>query len=165
MRPSPVHQFRAVSGEPTVDRGRRDPQRQPRRLVADVQLTLPSQPRHQIRQRRRQQAPTRRALHRPQEPQRLDHLLAIHRWPRDSWSLTTRKANACRSALRAWSRCQPIVAHNSSRIAFLPARSDRPYRVAIVLVTALRSLIVSSMPHRPEATTATPPDTPLRGHL
>ena len=47
--------------------------------------------------------------------------------------------------LRAWSRCQPVVAHNSSRITtFAPLDADR-YRVAAALVTALRWLIVSPM--------------------
>ena len=36
-----------------------------------------------------------------------------------------------------------MVAHNSSRIRFLPALSARRCRVAIVFVTALRSLIDS----------------------
>ena len=37
-------------------------------------------------------------------------------------------------ALRALSRCQPVVAHNSSRIRLSPALSARRYRVAIVFV-------------------------------
>src|SRR5680860_451951 len=58
---------------------------------------------------------------------------------------TRRGPSASRSALRAWSRCQPVVAHNSSRITTLaPLDADR-YRVAVALVTALRWLIVSPM--------------------
>ena len=51
---------------------------------------------------------------------------------------TTTGCSAVRSALRAWSRCHPVTAHNSSRIAFLPALSERRYRVAEAFVTALR---------------------------
>jgi hypothetical protein len=69
-----------------------------------------------------------------------------------------------RSALRAWSRCQPVVAHDSSRItAWAPFDADQ-YRVAFAFVTALRWLIVSPMveavptdpahPHRRTATRA-----------
>ena len=46
--------------------------------------------------------------------------------------------NASFSALRAWLRCHPVVAHNSSRIRPFSALSARLYRVAIVLVTACR---------------------------
>jgi hypothetical protein len=60
---------------------------------------------------------------------------------RGALGLTTIGRNAVRSALRAWSRRQPVVAHNSSRIRPLPALSARRYRFAIVFVTALRSLI------------------------
>src|SRR5665647_1819579 len=49
------------------------------------------------------------------------------------------------SALRAWLRCQPVVAHHSSRIAPFAARLARLYRVAIALVTACRWLIVSPL--------------------
>lgn len=42
------------------------------------------------------------------------------------------------SALRAWLRCHPVVAHGSSRITPLAALSARLYRIAIVLVTARR---------------------------
>ena len=42
------------------------------------------------------------------------------------------------SALRAWLRCHPVVAHSSSRITPLAALSARLYRIAIVLVTARR---------------------------
>ena len=40
-------------------------------------------------------------------------------------------------------RCQPVVAHNSSRIRPFPAVSVRVYRVAFVFVTACRCAIVS----------------------
>ena len=53
--------------------------------------------------------------------------------------------NAAANAFRAWLRCHPVVAHNSSRIAPLAALSPRLYRVAIALVTARRWLIVSPM--------------------
>ena len=33
--------------------------------------------------------------------------------------------SACLSALRAWLRCHPVVAHNSSRTRPFPALSDR----------------------------------------
>ena len=48
--------------------------------------------------------------------------------------------------MRAWLRCQPVVAHNSSKLTHLPALSARSYRVAFALVTARRWLTVS--PHR-----------------
>ncbi len=56
---------------------------------------------------------------------------------------TTLGVNTPARALRAWLRCQPVVEHNSSRIRPLPALPARLYRVAIVLVTAWRWLIVS----------------------
>jgi len=45
--------------------------------------------------------------------------------------------------MRAWLRCQPVVAHNSSKMTHLPALSARSYRVAFALVTARRWLTVS----------------------
>jgi hypothetical protein len=56
---------------------------------------------------------------------------------------TTFGTSPCPSALRAWLRCQPVVAHSSFRIALFSARLARLYRVAIVLVTACLWLIVS----------------------
>ena len=50
-------------------------------------------------------------------------------------------------------------------MTFYAPRSARAYRVAIVLVTALRWLIESSMAHRAEPAAASPADAPLRGHL
>ena len=67
-------------------------------------------------------------------------------------------------AFRAWSRCQRVRAHSSSRMVFLAARSDRAYRRAVVFVTALRSLIESSMAHSAGPADTTPADAPLRGH-
>ena len=62
--------------------------------------------------------------------------------------------NAAASGLRAWLRCHFVVAHSSSRITPLAALSARLYRVAIVLVTARRWLIVSPMigPYRASQT-------------
>ena len=55
----------------------------------------------------------------------------------------TLATNARPNARRAWLRCQPVIAHNWSRIAPLSARFARLYRVAIALVTACHWLIVS----------------------
>src|SRR5664280_3608237 len=55
----------------------------------------------------------------------------------------TRGVNAAASAFRAWLRCQPVVAHNSSRIMPFSALSACLYRVAIVSVTVWRWLIVN----------------------
>src|SRR5664280_2090616 len=55
----------------------------------------------------------------------------------------TRGVNAAASAFRARLRCQPVVAHNSSRIMPFSARPACLYRVAIVSVTAWRWLIVN----------------------
>lgn len=53
---------------------------------------------------------------------------------------TTRGVSAARNALRAWSRCQPVIAHNSSRTTFFPVRA---------LVTGRdRSSDRLSLPHR-----------------
>ncbi len=40
-------------------------------------------------------------------------------------SRTTFGVSASRNALRAWLRCQPVMAHNSSKITPLPALSER----------------------------------------
>ncbi len=77
MGPAPRIQFGPVRLEPAVNRRRRYPQQQRRRPLINIQLPEPPQPRHQIRQSRRQQPPARRALHRPAEPQRLNDGLVI----------------------------------------------------------------------------------------
>lgn len=75
-----------------------------------------------------------------------------------------RGPSACRSALRAWSRCQPVVAHNSSRItAFAPLDADR-YRIATCRVTACLCAIISPTPHaRPADRHHGPGHADLRG--
>jgi len=70
-----------------------------------------------------------------------------------SWS-------ASRSALRAWSRCQPASSHNSSRTLALPTRDADRYRVAVAFVTALRWLIVSPMSEAGPTPTGNRPATP-----
>ena len=78
---------------------------------------------------------------------------------------TRRGPSAPRSALRASSRCQPVVAHNSSRITTLaPLEADR-YRVAVALVTALRWLIVSPMFEAGPTPTRKPPRHAASGHF
>src|SRR3546814_786738 len=62
-------------------------------------------------------------------------------------AVTTLGCNAVFSALRAWLRCQPVVAHNSSRIRLFSRLPARMYRTAIVSVTALRSANVNPI-HR-----------------
>src|SRR6476620_2995307 len=47
------------------------------------------------------------------------------------------------SALRAWLRCQPVLAHTSSRIRLLPRLLASVYRIAVASVTALRSANVN----------------------
>jgi hypothetical protein len=59
--------------------------------------------------------------------------------------LTTRTVPASRIRVRAWSRCQPVNSHNSSRILDFSDLEPRRYAVAILLVTADRSPIESSI--------------------
>lgn len=67
-------------------------------------------------------------------------------------------------AFRACSRCQPVVAHKSSKITpFCPLVADR-YRTATCLVTACRCLIVNSLPHAHPAGRQPGGGAPLRGH-
>jgi hypothetical protein len=68
--------------------------------------------------------------------------------------LTILGFNAPASALRAWLRCHPVVAHSSSRTLPSALLSARLHRVAIALVTARRWLIVSPMlgAYRPSPT-------------
>jgi hypothetical protein len=47
---------------------------------------------------------------------------------------------ANRSAVRAWSRCQPVSATSSSKIADRSRRVPRSYRPFVAFVTALRAL-------------------------
>jgi hypothetical protein len=68
------------------------------------------------------------------------------------------------NALRAWLRCQPVVAHNSSTIAPLSARLARLYRVAIALVTACRWLIVSPITETYRQPVLQPGRRALRAH-
>jgi hypothetical protein len=56
---------------------------------------------------------------------------------------TSRGVKARVRALRAWLRCHPVVAHNSSKITPFAALSARRYRVAIAFVTACRCVIVN----------------------
>ena len=58
---------------------------------------------------------------------------------------TGRTMPTSRSALRAWSRCQPVSTTSWSRIADFSARVPRRYSSAIFFVTALRTTIESSI--------------------
>ena len=61
----------------------------------------------------------------------------------DRLRASTAGSSAALSALRAWLRCQPVVAHNSSRIRLFPPLVDSSYRVAVAWVIALRSANVN----------------------
>ena len=159
MRPPTWIEFGPVRLEPAVDRGRRDLQQQARRRIIDLELAEPPQPGHQVRHRRRQQPAARCSLHRPQEPQRPHHRLVIERRPRrprldrfkDQCMRTAPREHDCdanRSARTPGPRpgpCQPWTPSDYSSANFF--------------VTALRSLIVSSIDSRLPPPANRPPQT------
>src|SRR5674476_421250 len=111
-------------------------------LVADVQLTKAPQPRHQLAHHRREPLTRRRPSTAQQN--RSPTTKSCPYWgTRGRRGRTTLGTSPCPSALRAWWRCQPVMAHNSSRIAPFPTRLARSSRTAIALVAACRWLIVS----------------------
>ena len=88
--------------------------------------------------------------HQPKRPSTTTPAAAtpVHRWDRglDGRGLlgaATLGRSADLSALRAWLRCQPVLAHNSSRIRVLPRLLASWYRAAVVSVIALRSVNVN----------------------
>jgi len=98
--------------------------------------------RRRVRPGTRHPRARRSAHHRPTLPQRRNHVLPVGR-ARAFLGRTFLTFNTSRNASRAWSRCQPVSSHNSSRITLLPARSAARYRRAVALVTALRPPIVN----------------------
>jgi len=78
---------------------------------------------------------------------------------------TTLGTSARPSARRAWLRCQPVVAHNSSRIAPFSTRLALLYRVAIVFVTACRWLMVSPITETYRQPVPRPGRRALRAHF
>ena len=75
---------------------------------------------------------------------------------RGSRGRTIRGVSATRNALRAWSLCQPVVAHSSSSSTLFAALSARLYRVAFAFVTACRCAIVNPISRAyPDPTAAT----------
>ena len=86
---------------------------------SDVQLPEVAQHRHQLAQHRCEPFTGGHAQHRPADRQRSDDLGSVPHRPGTA-PATTVGASAALSALRAWLRCQPVLAHNSSRIRPLP---------------------------------------------
>src|ERR1035437_3706205 len=131
-----------VRRQAPVHRRRRHAHQRPGQLVADVELTEAPQRGHQLTHHRREPL-TRRRPSTAQQNRNATTTSAPYVGDRGRRGRTTFGTRACPSALRAWMRCQPVVAHSSFRIALFSARLARLYRVAIVLVTACLWLIVS----------------------
>jgi hypothetical protein len=85
MRPAAQRQLGPLAGQPPVDRGRAHLHQQRRLLVAEVQLAVAAQDRHQHRQHRRQPLPRRRPQDRPTGHQRRDDPRPVRRRARRSW--------------------------------------------------------------------------------
>ncbi len=140
-----------VRAQPTVHRRRRHRDQQRRRRIGNDQLLEAPQPRHQLRHDRGE-ALARRATSTAQHNASAT-TSGPYRGGRGARGRTSFGVNAAFSALRAWLRCHPVVAHNSSRILPFSALLARSYRVAIVVVTACcwpTSSVPSTRAYRPQ---------------
>ena len=80
-----------------------------------------------------------------------------------AWALVRPRTD--HSALRASLRCQPVVAHSSSRTVLFSVRPARLSRAAIVLVTACPWLIVSPITETHRYPVLQPGRHALRAHF
>ena len=120
--------FGSFTCQATINGGRRHRHQQFCGVIIDDQLPKMPQHRHEFAQHRRQPLAGRHPQHEPATVS-----AAITSGPYFGGrglrlGATTLGRNAALSALRAWLRCQPVLAHNSSRI--LPLTRAYPPHVA-----------------------------------
>ena len=108
-----------------VDRRRAHLAQRARLVVVEVEHAVAAQPSDEDREHRGQALAGRVAADPPAHRQGLDQRVGVRR--RRAGRGRDRHATlpVVRSAFRAWSRCQPVSSHSSSRILALSARDPR----------------------------------------
>ena len=107
-----------------TDGGRRHAGQQRRGVVVDIELAEVAQDRHQSASIGANRLPAGMPTTAQQKISAAT-TFGPYLGGREALDLTTFGRNAAFSALRAWLRCQPVIAHNSSRMRPLPALSAR----------------------------------------